>query len=114
MDITNVIEALIALVAAVIAVFVIPWVRRRSSAADIDEMLVWIRIAVAAAEQLFKAADGKSKLGYVMGYLSDKGYDIGCADIRNAVEAAVLKLHTELYGTGGSQNEGNTTLTPGT
>ena len=98
MDITNIIEALIAFLAAVIAAFVIPWIKKKSSAADIDDMLTWIRIAVAAAEQIYKELEGNDKLQYVLRYLSNKGYDVKCMDIQNAVEAEVLKLHSELYG----------------
>ena len=59
-------------------------------------MLRWVEIAVSAAEQLYDAAAGSEKKGFVLDFLSDKGYDIDLDRLDLAIEAAVLRLHKEI------------------
>lgn len=103
-DLTPLFQAVIALVAVIITSFVIPYIRKRVSAEDLEEFHGWVEIAVAAAEQLYSATAGEEKKLYVVNYLLSKGYTVNAADLENAIEAAVLKLHAELYG--GAENEG--------
>lgn len=95
-NLTPVIEAVIALVAALISAFVIPWIRRNTSAQDRDDFLRWVEIAVAAAEQLFASTQGKEKKKYVIAFLEEKGYTWSESELNAAIEGAVLKLHREL------------------
>lgn len=96
MDITNVFTAFIALLMAVVSAFVIPWLRRQIDAEDMDDLLMWVEIAVAAAQQLYHSADGEKRLQHALSLLREKGFDVNDAAVRNAVEAAVLKLHQQL------------------
>ena len=96
MDITNVFTAFIALLLALLSAFVIPWLKRKVSAQDMAELLEWVDIAVAAAQQLYHQADGDKRLQHALGVLADKGFDVNDKAVRNAVEAAVLKLHQQL------------------
>lgn len=95
-DLTPIINAAIALLAAVITAFVIPWIRRNTDQKDREELLNWVEIAVAAAQQLYHQLDGAKRKEYVRNYLNAKGYDVNDKDVDNAIEAAVLKLHREL------------------
>ena len=99
MNITPIINAVIALIAALVSAFVIPWIKKKAAACDLEQMQAWTKIAVAAAEQLYTALQGDVKKQYVMKYLAEKGYDVSDEDIENAIEAEVLRLHNELYGT---------------
>ena len=101
-NITPVINAVIALLFALFTAFVLPATLRKVGA-DIDaksleKLLAWVKIAVAAAEQLFASTQGQDKLQYVLKFLADKGFTVDTEEIHNAVEAEVLKLHTTLYG----------------
>ena len=96
-NITELVQALIALVAALISAVVVPWLRVKFDAEELSEFLRWAEIGVAAAEQLFASYEGEKKKTYVVEYLRDKGYTADEEDIENAVEAAVLQLHKELY-----------------
>jgi len=96
MDITNIFTAFIALLMAVVSAFVIPWLRRKIAADDMDDLLVWVDIAVAAAQQLYHHADGSKRLQHALSLLREKGFNVNDAAVRNAVEAAVLKLHQQL------------------
>lgn len=96
MDITNVFTAFIALLMAALSAFVIPWLRRQMAAEDLDDLLAWVEIAVAAAQQLYHSCDGEKRLQHALGVLADKGFDINDKAVRSAVEAEVLKLHQQL------------------
>lgn len=98
MNITPIINAVIALIAALVSAFVIPWIKKKAASCDLDQMQAWTGIAVAAAEQLFKSTQAEEKKKYVLKYMASKGYDINTEDVENAIEAAVLSLHNELYG----------------
>ena len=95
-DLTPVINAFIALVAALITAFVIPWIKRNTSAKDREEFLKWVEIAVAAAEQLWDSTQGEEKKKAVVAFLREKGFTFSESEIDSAIEAAVLKLHHEL------------------
>lgn len=96
-DLTPVAQALVAIVAALIGAVVVPWFKAKYGAEETAEFLRWVEIGVAAAEQLFAVNDGDKKKAYVTKYLRDKGYTANADDIENAIEAAVLRLHKEMY-----------------
>ena len=60
-DLTPAINAAITLLAALLTAFLIPWLKRRTSAQDREELLRWVEIAVAAAEQIWGSAQGEEK-----------------------------------------------------
>lgn len=96
-NITPVIEALIGLCTAILTAVLIPWLRAHYGDVQFNKMLGWVDVAVAAAEQIYAAADGDLKKEYVLRFLSEKGYRVDESDIDFAIEAAVLRLHSELY-----------------
>ena len=95
-DLTPIINAAVALMAALITAFVIPWLKRKTTAQDREELLRWVEIAVAAAEQLWDSTQGEEKKKAVMAFLREKGFTFSESEIDSAIEAAVLKLHHEL------------------
>lgn len=95
-DLTPVMNAAVALLTAIITAFVIPWLRRKTTAQDREEMLKWVEIAVAAAQQLYHDLNGAARKQYVVDFLAGKGYFLEDKEVDNAIEAAVLKLHHEL------------------
>lgn len=99
MDITPIINAIIALAAALVTAFLVPWLKKKAAACDMEELLSWVNIAVAAAEQLYISTQGDEKKMYVLKYLADKGYKVDEEDVENTIESEVLRLHNELYGT---------------
>lgn len=99
-DLTPVINAVIVLAAALITAFVIPWVKRNTTAQDREEFLRWVEIAVAAAEQLFHVTQGTEKKKYVIQFLKEKGFTLSEEEVNAAIEGAVLKLHRGLEAAG--------------
>lgn len=97
-DITMIIEAVVKLIVAVLCVAVIPYIKTRYSASQLETARTWIAIAVKAAEQLYAAEQGSEKKNYVVSYLLDKGIKVDAKDLDKLIEASVLELHSELYG----------------
>jgi len=95
-DLTPVFNAVIALLAALITAFVIPWLKRKTSAQEREDLLRWVEIAVAAAEQMWDSTQGEAKKKAVLAFLREKGFIFSESEIDSAIEAAVLKLHHEL------------------
>ena len=99
MDITSVLEAVIALAAAVVTVFVLPWLSSKTTAQEREDLLGWVDIAVAAAQQLYHQCSGQQRLDYALSVLEERGFNVEEGAVVDAVEAAVLKLHQQLEAT---------------
>ena len=95
-DLTTVFTAIIALIGAVVSVFIIPILKKNLSAQEMAELLKWAQIAVTAAQQLYHQMDGVARKQYVQEFLAAKGYNINDAEVDAAIEAAVLELHDKL------------------
>lgn len=98
MNITEILEAAVYLVAAIVSLFVIPAIKNKVGAQNMEQFLKWVDIAVAAAEQLYDATQGDTKKEYVLNYLSTKGFVVDETEVNLAIEASVNRLHHELYG----------------
>lgn len=95
-DLTPIINAIIAVLGALALRYVVPWVMERTTAAKRENLLKWVEIAVAAAQQLYYQSDGQKRLEHALGILEGKGFDVNDEAVLSAVEAAVLKLHQGL------------------
>lgn len=93
MDITTIIEAAAALVAAVITAVVIPYIKSRTTAQQQAEINAWVKIAVSAAEQIFKGSGrGEEKKQYVIAWLKERGVTVDENELDALIEAAVYEL----------------------
>lgn len=95
-DLTPIINALILIVAAVVSVYVIPWIKSKKTTEETKNLVAWAEIAAAAAQQLYYHLDGETRLAHALGVMREAGFDVDTIEVRNAVEAAVLKLHNAL------------------
>ena len=90
-DLTPIFQALIALLASIITIKVIPWIKARTTAQQQEMLRAAVSVAVYAAEQLYGAGNGKEKLMYAKGQLAKKGYHVDIDEIEAAVrELAVM------------------------
>ena len=93
-DITPIVNAVIALIAAAVSVFLIPWIKSKTTDAQRKELVEWVKIGVAAAEQLDKGQGrGEEKKQYVLDFLKQKGFTVDEESINAAIEAAVSQLN---------------------
>lgn len=92
-NITPVIELVIALLSTVITVMVIPWLKSKIDSNQWKTLQDWAKVGVTAAEVLFKGTKlGKEKLAYVTKYLNDMcekyNYHFDETTVRQAIENA--------------------------
>lgn len=87
-DLTDIIQAVIALIVALITYKVIPWIKARTTESQQAVLMATVRTLVYAAEQLYGAGKGDEKLAYVKQKLEEKGFEV---DI-DAIEAAVKEI----------------------
>lgn len=94
MDITPVLNAVIALAAAVVTAFVIPWIKSKTTAEQREEIGAWVKIAVTAAEQIYSVAGkGKEKKKYVIDFLAEKNLRIDEESVDLMIESAVRNMN---------------------
>lgn len=95
-DITIIIEAIITFAVILCTRYLIPWVKTRMNANEIELMLTFVDIFVESAEQLFDSTQGKIKKQYVLAKLESEGFAVDESKIDAMIEASVLRLHKEL------------------
>ena len=95
-DITAIVNAVVALIAAVITAFVIPWIKSKTTAQQREELVAWTKIVVSAAEQMYKGDQrGAEKKQYVLDFLAKNGFSVDEEAVNAAIEAAVKQLNSE-------------------
>ena len=93
-DITPIVEAVVALIAALVSCFLVPYIRSKYGAEKLAEIQEWVRIAVEAAEQLFEGSGlGKAKKEFVEKFLESKGFTLDADSIDKMIESAVLEMN---------------------
>jgi len=96
MDLTQVLEGVITLATAIVTAFVIPLLKKKLTAAEIEALSTWVDIGVLASEQILGAGEGRAKKQFVINFLTDKGYTVKGDEIENMIEASVNKLTNQL------------------
>lgn len=92
-DLTPIMEAIIAIVTAVITAFLIPWLKGKIDADKLKKIKLWVTVAVEAAEQLYKGSGrGEEKKAYVVQFLQEKGFTFDPDSLDKLIEAAVFNL----------------------
>lgn len=84
-DLTPIIQAIIALLAAIVTYKVIPWIKARTTNEQQSMLRAAITTAVFAAEQLYGAGAGAEKMDFAIEYLRKKGFDVDRVEIEAAV-----------------------------
>ena len=92
MDITPILQAAIALLATVITFAVVPYIKSRTTATQQAQINGWVKIAVAAVEQIHKDYKGAEKKKWVLDWLHQHGIVVDENQIDAMIEAAVYEL----------------------
>lgn len=93
-DITPIVETVAALIAALITAFVIPYIRSKTTVQQQAEINAWVKIAVSAAEQIYKGSGrGEEKKAYVIQWLREHGITVDEAKLDALIESAVYELN---------------------
>lgn len=93
-DITPIVETTAAIIAALVTAVVIPYIRSKTTAQQQAEINAWVKIAVAAAEQIYQGAGrGEEKKAYAIQWLREHGITVDEAKLDALIEAAVYELN---------------------
>ncbi len=91
-DLTNLIEALLAVLVAVAMRYLIPWLKTKMSKDQEETLYTIVSIAVMAAEKLYGAKKGDDKLAYVERYLEARGVKVDTMRLKAYVNAAIKQM----------------------
>lgn len=92
-DLTQVIVAIVTLALSSITFFLVPYLKSKLTAEQLETVKFWVNIAVEAAEILYKGKGrGEEKKEYVLDFLKSKGFSLDTIELDNIIEAAVLEL----------------------
>ena len=94
-DLTPIIQAIIGLCAALITVYLIPWIKSRTTREQQDKLRALVEIGVYAAEKAYGAGNGDLKLGYVEDWLEQRGVKVDMEQLQGMVDAEIKKM--EMY-----------------
>lgn len=92
LDFTPLVEAIIALAAAAITMFLIPWLRTRYGNENLEKVRSWVQVAVYAAEKLYGAGNGDQKLEYAEAFLREHKINLDTYDLIAMVNAEIKKM----------------------
>ena len=97
-DLTSLIEALIAVLIAVAMRYLIPWLKTKMSKDQEETLYTIVSIAVMAAEKLYGAKKGDDKLAYVERYLEARGVKVDTMRLKAYVNAAIKQMDQKQNG----------------
>ncbi len=93
-DVTKLVEAALTLIAAIITVLLIPYIKSKLGDAKFNTLERWVKTAVKAAEQIYKGSGrGEEKRQYVLTFLASKGLTIDIEVVEALLESAVFGLN---------------------
>ena len=84
-DLTPLLQAVIALAAAIVTGMLIPWIKARTNNQQQIFLKATVDILVGAAEQLYGESKGPEKLAYVKAEMEKRGFTVDVAAIESAV-----------------------------
>ena len=91
-DVTDIIEAVVVLISALITTFLLPYIKQKLSDEKRQKLIFWIETAVKAAEQIYGSKTGQQKKDYVVAFLLSKGIVANVDEVTALIESEVYKL----------------------
>lgn len=92
LDLTPLVEALLALATTAITIFFIPWLRERYGNETLEKARNWVQIAVYAAEKVYGAGNGEQKLAYAEQMLAKHKIKLDTDTLMAMVDAEIKKM----------------------
>lgn len=92
-DLTPIIQAVIALLAALVTYKLIPWIKTKTTVEQQKALNIAARTLVFAAEQIYGEGRGADKFDYVVMELQNRGFTADPVAIEAAVRENFAALH---------------------
>ena len=102
-DLTPIIQAVIALIAAIITAKVIPWIKAKTTNEQQAMLKAVTTTLVFAAEQIYGAENGDVKLNYVVEQLNKQGFTADVNMIEATIRENLIPLHTVIVDKQGAE-----------
>lgn len=94
-DWTPIFQAFIALLSAVITGLLIPWIRSKAKEAKLDNLNLYLKVLMSAAETYFGSQMGQEKKQWVIDELIRNGIHFDAETVQDALEAMWRELTAE-------------------
>lgn len=98
-DLTQIILAVITLIFGLLMRYVIPSIKQKTTADQLELIRAAVKTGVYAIEQLYKSKPGQEKKQLVLDYLRGQGFDLDDAQVEKQInfliEEAVKSLNLE-------------------
>lgn len=105
-NITPIVEAVVALILAIVTAVVIPFIKSKTTAQQRKDIGTWVKLAVEAAEQIYKGSGrGSEKKAYVLNWLADRNVAVDEYVVEVLIEAAVYEISTDFLAVAGEPVE---------
>lgn len=95
-DLTQIILAVITLLFGVLMRYVIPNIKAKTSANQMEIIRAAVKSAVYAVEQLYKSKPGQEKKQLVLQFLKEQGYLLDDAQVENRINYLIEEIVKEL------------------
>jgi hypothetical protein len=87
-------KVVIPILGAILTYLIVPFIKSRTTKEQRDEVYFWVRVAVSAAEQIYKEkGKGVEKKEYVVKFLGSMGINSTIQELDALIEAAVKELN---------------------
>ena len=96
-DVTQIILAVLTLLFGLLMRYVVPTLREKLNADQMDVLRIAVKTAVYAAEQLYSSDQGKAKLKYVVDLLYKQGFILDPAQVEDSTRALIESFVRELH-----------------
>lgn len=94
LNVDLIIKVIIPIIGAILTYLIIPFIKAKTTKEQRDELYFWVRVAVSAAEQIYKEkGKGIEKKEYVIRFLSSMGINLTIQELDVLIEAAVKELN---------------------
>lgn len=93
-DLTSILEAVIALATALVTALLVPYIKSKLSQSQLDKLKAAAEIAVMAAEEAGRSGliDINAKYEYAVAYLEKNGFTLDSDKMRQLIDATVWEL----------------------
>lgn len=91
-DLTPLFQAIITLIAALITIYLIPWIKQKTTSDQREQISAAVHIAVYAAEKIYGAGHGAEKLAWATQWLRQHGFDLDTDTLKGEINAAIKEM----------------------
>lgn len=95
-DLTQIILAIITLIGALLTRYVIPNIKAKTNASQMELIRAAVKSAVYAVEQLYKSKPGQEKKQMVIDFLKEQGYIVDIENVESTIDMMIESVVKEL------------------